>query len=75
MNQENLAYCVYLVRLWRAGSPAQPAFRISLERPGSAERHVFGDLPSMFMFFEEEARRLATWQPDPPPGRVGHELP
>lgn len=75
MNQEDLGYCVYLVRLWQVGGAGRPAYRISLERPGSAERHVFGDLPSMFTFFEEQARRLscAAGQPDRPADKAGRE--
>ena len=69
MNEQRPAYNVYLVRLWQVGSAARPAYRIALERPGSAERQVFGDLHSLSLFFEEEAARLAPGavQPGVPP--------
>lgn len=57
-----LPQLVYVVRLWPATPPEQPAWRVSVQQPDTGERHIFADLEAFFAFVEEQTRA----RPGPP---------
>lgn len=52
----SLPQFVYVVRLWQSTSADQPTWRVSVQNPGSGERHIFATLEEFFAFVEEQTR-------------------
>jgi len=50
-------YRSYLLRLWQEPGDF-PTWRAMLESPANGERHGFAGLESLFVFLEQETRRL-----------------
>lgn len=48
-------YLSFLLRLWRVSVAGKPAWRVSLQRPGEAEKQAFEDLDEMVAFLRAEA--------------------
>jgi hypothetical protein len=51
------AYRSYLLRLWLEPDDP-PAWRAILESPVNGERRGFANIPALFMFLEQETKRL-----------------
>ncbi len=64
MAGERPNYHAYLLRLWRDGERAP--WRASLEAPGHAEIHTFGDLQALIAFLLEQTEQA-------PPQRTGDD--
>ena len=47
-------YLSFLLRLWRVNVEEMPVWRVSLQRPGSAEQTPFADLDRMLAFLRAE---------------------
>ena len=66
MSDQEMGYCAYLLRLWRADRPGTTIWRASLQSSGSGERHLFATLEQLFTFLEQETdRRSARVSPGP----------
>jgi len=57
-------YLSYLLRLCQVSVEGRPAWRVSLQRPGTAEQRVFADLDELLAFLRaqtgESDKRLTT---------------
>ncbi len=56
MPTASLPQLVYVVRLWQSDSTDQPTWRVSVQNPGTEERHIFANLEEFFTFVEEQTR-------------------
>jgi hypothetical protein len=54
MEDERPDYLSYLLRLWRVRERGPPAWRASLQRPGSGERASFATLDDLFAYLREQ---------------------
>ena len=50
MNDSTGRYLSYLLRLWQTESEGRPAWRASLERPGTNERQGFASIEELVDF-------------------------
>lgn len=53
MNNSDLGYLAYLVRIWQARSRGQLVWRASVENAHTGERQAFASLGKLFAFLEE----------------------
>lgn len=49
-------YVSFLLRLWRVDAQGAPAWRISLQRPGSTEAISLPDLETLLAFLQSEMK-------------------
>ena len=56
MPTASLPQLVYVVRLWQADSTDHTTWRVSVQDPGTEERHIFATLEEFFAFVEEQTR-------------------
>jgi len=61
-------YHSFLVRLWRVTAEGGPAWRGSLQRPGSADVVGFAGLEELCQLLREETSQVEAGAPD-----AGHE--
>ena len=54
MDEQRPDYLSYLLRLWRVRERGPPAWRASLQRPGSGERVSFATLDELFAFLSQQ---------------------
>lgn len=54
MPTASLPQLIYVVRLWQSDSTDQPTWRVSVQHPGTEERHIFANLEEFFAFLEEQ---------------------
>jgi hypothetical protein len=57
-------YCSYLIRLWRVSAEGSPAWRVSLQQPGSAVVMGFASLEELCSFLREEIGEQEGGVPD-----------
>ncbi len=60
MPTASLPQLVYVVRLWQSDSTDQTTWRVSVQNPGTEERHIFADLEAFFAFVEEQTQVVTT---------------
>jgi hypothetical protein len=66
MEEERPDYLSYLLRLWRVREHGPPAWRASLQRPGSGERLSFATLDELFAYLRRQTgTRAGTEHADP----------
>jgi hypothetical protein len=53
-NTRRTEYLSFLLRLWRVSVAGAPAWRVSLQRPGSAEGISLADLEAVVAFLRAE---------------------
>lgn len=53
MNDSDLGYLAYLVRIWQVRSRGQLVWRASVENAHTGERQAFASLGRLFAFLEE----------------------
>lgn len=56
-DHESDGYQAYLLRLWRARCRGRWQWRVSIEDPGSGERHGFRTLAQLCAFLQDRARQ------------------
>jgi hypothetical protein len=56
MPTASLPQLVYVVRLWQSDLADQSTWRVSVQNPGTEERHIFATLEEFFAFVEEQTR-------------------
>jgi hypothetical protein len=56
-DHESDRYQAYLLRLWRAQSRGKWQWRVTIESPGTGERHGFGTLAELFTFLNDQTRQ------------------
>jgi hypothetical protein len=56
-DHESDGYQAYLLRLWRAPCRGRWQWRVSIESPGTGERHGFGTLAEFFTFLKDKTRQ------------------
>jgi hypothetical protein len=62
---ESDRYQAYLLRLWRAQHKGQWQWRVTIESPGTGERHGFGTLAELFIFLKDQTHQETL------PGEIG----
>jgi hypothetical protein len=53
-NMRRTEYLSFLLRLWRVSVEGAPVWRVSLQRPGTAEGISFADLEAVVAFLHAE---------------------
>lgn len=56
MPTASLPQLVYVVRLWQSDLADQSTWRVSVQNPGTEERHIFANVEEFFAFVEEQTR-------------------
>lgn len=64
MPTASLPQLVYVVRLWQSDSTDRTTWRVSVQNPGTEERHIFATLEEFFAFVEERTRSATASQAD-----------
>ena len=62
-NARRTEYLSFLLRLWRVSVEGAPVWRISLQRPGTAEGIRFADLDAVVAFLRAESQEGVAPEP------------
>ena len=62
-NRKKLRYFSYLLRLWETDDNGYRVWRVSLEIPGTGERHGFASLADLLVYLEQEMESDTVHEP------------